>query len=113
MRPKALDLDDRIHVEAAQGWLALGDWNPDVLAVRWKIFAMGGQWDTAVELAEVLMKALPGDRAENMYALAVFACRLDRLKEARHWIGKAIELGGDAMKLKALDDPKLAKVWEE
>ena len=57
MRPKALDLDDRIHVEAAQGWLALGDWSeaneelervrpefrahPDVLAVRWKIFAIG------------------------------------------------------------------------
>ena len=55
---------------------------------------MGGQWNTAVELAEVVMKALPGDRAENMYELAVFACRLDRLKEARHWIGKAMDLGG-------------------
>ena len=60
-----LDLDDRIQVEAAQGWLALGDWrpandelecvrpefraHPDVLAVRWRVYAMGGHWDTAVE----------------------------------------------------------------
>ena len=129
MRSTPLALNDWRHVDAATGWLALGDWksaneeiehitpefraHPDVLAVRWKIFAMGGQWDTAVELAEVLMKALPGDRAKNMYQLAVFACRLDRLKEARHWIGKAIDMGGNAMKLRALEDPQLAKVWQE
>jgi hypothetical protein len=47
------------------------------------------------------------------HELAAYACRLDRLKEARHWIGKAIELGGDTMKFRALVDPALAKVWEE
>ena len=71
----ALPIEDRRHVDAAQGWLGLGDWNlanaelelvtarlrahPFVLDVRWRIYALAGKWDIAVELAGVLMNALP------------------------------------------------------
>jgi hypothetical protein len=59
MRSTPLALNDWRHVDAATDWLALVDWesaneeieqitpefraHPDVLAVRWRIFAMGGQ----------------------------------------------------------------------
>jgi len=52
---RSLPATDRRHFEAAQGWLALGDWrsandelenitplhraHPDVLALRWAIYA--------------------------------------------------------------------------
>ena len=44
--------------------------------------------------------------------MAVHACRLRRVEEARVWLGRALELGGKVMKLCALDDRELAGVWE-
>jgi hypothetical protein len=43
--------------------------------------------------------------------MAVMACRLGRVEEARKWLGQALEIGGKAMKLRALDDPGLKGVW--
>jgi tetratricopeptide (TPR) repeat protein len=47
------------------------------------------------------------------YDLACVCCALKRVDEARTWLGKAIETGGSAIKLKALDDPDLEPLWKE
>ena len=36
---------------------------------------------------------------------------LGNVEEAQELIGEAIELGGDAMRLRALDDEHLIRVW--
>jgi predicted Zn-dependent protease len=72
---KPLDVPDSFHVQAAEGWLGLGDIesasnelreispaeraHPAVLAVRYQIYAQAKQWDTAVEVADDLTKILP------------------------------------------------------
>jgi hypothetical protein len=65
----------------------------------------------AVEVAGAVMKMLPARKAAIMYDLAVLACRLKRVEEARRWLGEAMTLGGKEMKLRALDDPGLKAVW--
>jgi tetratricopeptide (TPR) repeat protein len=123
-----LEPGDQKHVDAAEGWIGFGNWSeanealervspgqrdhPDVLSVRWRVHALAGRWDTAVELAEVLMRAAPNRRAKTLYALAVHACRLNRVEEGRKWIDEALELGGMAMKEQAMDDPQLRRIWQ-
>jgi tetratricopeptide (TPR) repeat protein len=46
------------------------------------------------------------------YDLACVCCGLKRVDEARSWLAKAIESGGDTIKLKALDDPDLEPIWK-
>jgi hypothetical protein len=43
--------------------------------------------------------------------LACYTCLLGNVEEARKLIEEAIELGGDAMRLRALDDEHLIRVW--
>jgi len=43
--------------------------------------------------------------------MACCACVLGNKEEARELLGKAIELGGDAVKTQALNDPDLQGVW--
>ncbi len=116
-------------VEADMGWLGLGNYleaneeleqidarlrgHPEVLAVRWRIYAAAGKWETAVELASVVMRMAPGLRTETCYALAVEACRLNRRDEGRRWLGEAMGFGGNAMKLWGLADPALEWIWRE
>ena len=68
MRP--LPSTDRRHFDAAQGWLTLGDWrsandelenitplfraHPDVLVLRWLVYAKGEKWAGAFEIARTL-----------------------------------------------------------
>jgi tetratricopeptide (TPR) repeat protein len=48
------------------------------------------------------------------YNLACLSCKLNRLKDASFWLGKAIELGGRAeVKLMALDDADLAPLLDQ
>ena len=74
---KPLDAPDHFRVQAAEGWLGLGDvesasselreiapalqTHPVVLAVRYQIYAQAKQWDSAVELADDLVKMLPDE----------------------------------------------------
>src|SRR5580698_8496927 len=72
---KPLDVQDHFHLQAAEGWLGLGDVesasnelrevspaehkHPAVLSVRYQIYAQAKQWDEAVAVANDLMKLLP------------------------------------------------------
>jgi tetratricopeptide (TPR) repeat protein len=74
---KKLSFEDARHLQAAEGWLGLGDFasaaeelegitpgeqtHPAVLQVRYAIHAKRGQWDVAIEIAEDLATELPDD----------------------------------------------------
>ena len=45
------------------------------------------------------------------YNLACYTCLLGNVEEARKLIEEAIELGGDVVRLRALDDEHLIRVW--
>lgn len=152
---------DRIHVDAAQGWLGLGNWreaneeldripprlraHPEVLKVRYAIHAKAEQWDLALEIAQDLSAALPHNsfgfvysayalhrlnRTEEAYQmlrpvmerfpedvsirydLACYACKTGNLKDAISHLERAIDLAATRdIRLKALDDPALEKLW--
>ena len=160
---KELEFHDRRHLEAAEGWLGLGNQieafeeleqispqlrvHPDVLELRWQIYAKDGQWEPCVDIARALTKLAParpygwlhlayslhelkrtkeaGDvlipivdkfpKEDLMrYNLACYACQLGNLKEAGQWLEKAFAIGDSKqLKLMALDDPDLEKLWRE
>ncbi len=89
---------DSLHLQAAQGWLGLGNpaeaqqelekiprrmWtHTEVLKVRWEICAVQKQWEPSLEVATVLIKADPEDPigwVHRSYALH----ELKRTREAR------------------------------
>jgi tetratricopeptide (TPR) repeat protein len=73
MRP--LEPPDRFHLEAAQGWLELGNYaeaieelegiaavnraHPDVLEIRWHVCAHAKKWAACVDIAEAIIKLDP------------------------------------------------------
>ena len=72
-----LDAADQRFLDAAEGWLGLGNWSeaneelerisvvvrshPSVLVVRWEVHAKAKKWDAAVEIARHLSVTLPDD----------------------------------------------------
>src|SRR5262245_43327198 len=70
-----LSRTDKLHLQAAVGWLELGDWSeadaelecitpslrahPDVLAVRWQICAHAKKWEACMDIAEAIIKLDP------------------------------------------------------
>jgi tetratricopeptide (TPR) repeat protein len=74
---KPLSPSDQRCLEAAQGWLMLGNFieadseldnitplfrvHPQVLAVRWQVYAKAERWDGAFEIARTLVEQLPDD----------------------------------------------------
>jgi tetratricopeptide (TPR) repeat protein len=72
---KPLEMPDSFHLQAAEGWLGLGDVesatlelkeispaeqaHPAVLIVRYEIFSRAKHWDKAVAVAQDLIKRLP------------------------------------------------------
>ena len=65
------------------------------------------------EAYDALKPALDVFKKEYLvrYDMACYACVLGNKDEARELLGKAIELGGDAVKTQALEDPDLQGVW--
>lgn len=75
---------DNHHLEAAEGWLGLGDWqeasielneiqpslqnHPSVLEVRYKIHAAAKQWDLALAVAQAVQQRLPDELWGHFYA---------------------------------------------
>lgn len=86
---KPLNMPDIFRLQAAEGWLGLGDvtsatnelremspavrTHPSVLCVRYQIYAQEKQWDRAVELASELIKILPEE--ESVWINLAYATR--------------------------------------
>jgi predicted Zn-dependent protease len=69
-----------------------------------------------VPAQEVLLKAHTLFPLEVLiqYNLACYDCQLENLEEARNWLKKAFDIGDSAaLKLMALEDPDLERLWEE
>ena len=66
------------------------------------------------EAHEVLSQAAAKFSSDEivLYDLACVCCAMGRFDESKSWLGKAIDAGGDAIKLRALDDPDLEPLWE-
>jgi predicted Zn-dependent protease len=153
--------DERIQIDAAQGWLGLGNWHeanqeldripprlrahPHVLKMRYAVYAKAERWELALEIARTLSMELPHNSFGFVYAahalhrlnrtqeaykmlrpvmerfpedvsmrydLACYACTTGNLKDAMSHLERAIDLAGTRdIRLKALDDPALEKLW--
>jgi len=73
---KQLEPPNSHHLIAADGWLGVGDWqealaelekitsdsrrHPDVMEVRWQIYAKAGDWEEAIEAAREMTRQTPG-----------------------------------------------------
>ncbi len=117
---------DAFHLQAAEGWLGLGDWrsandeleeitpqlraDPDVLLVRVEVYLKAGRPDMAQPVARTLAKAR-GEDWRTHYALAQAEAQLGNFKEAQAALERAFAL--EDVRRKALDDPLLAKVWRD
>lgn len=71
------DHQSRLHLDAAEGWLGLGNWkeaelelaqvseslrgHPEVLQVRYLVESEAKHWEACVEIANALISALPKD----------------------------------------------------
>ena len=94
---KPLPHPDNKHLEAAEGWLGLGDHlaandeleqispklraHPYVLEVRYKIYSKAKKWDGAVEIARTMAKSLP-DNPWGPFHLAYALHELKKTQEA-------------------------------
>ena len=94
---KPLEPPDSFHLQAAQGWVELGSHleadaeldliaaklrvHPDVLEVRWQIYAKAGQWEGCIFVAKAITSLAP-DRAIGWINLSFALHELKRTKEA-------------------------------
>ena len=69
-------LNDKRHLEAAEGWLGLGSHleaneeleritpqmraHPDALRLRWDVYAKAKKWEMAAEIARAISELVPG-----------------------------------------------------
>jgi tetratricopeptide (TPR) repeat protein len=94
---KKFPYPDNKHLEAAEGWLGLGNWreaneelenitpklraHPYVLELRYEIYSAAKKWDGAVEIAGTMARLLP-DNPWGHFHLAFSLHELKRTKEA-------------------------------
>jgi predicted Zn-dependent protease len=92
-----LPLPDQRHLDAADGWLGLGDFqsaseeldqiapdlraHPCVLELRYKLYAETKRWDLAVEMARSMAESLP-DQPWGHFYLAYSLHELKRTQAA-------------------------------
>lgn len=95
---KELSPPDLLHLRAAEGWLELGNQieafeelerisprlrvQPDVLELRWQIYAKEKKWEAGVNIARAITKLAPS-RPHGWIHLAYSLHELNRTKEAR------------------------------
>jgi uncharacterized protein HemY len=160
-----LEPPDTFSLSAALGWLELGDArealaeldgisagnqsHPAVLEVRWAVLVELKRWNAALDVADELVRVLPGKvggwlhrayalrralhgglaqawdallpAAEKFpeeplvaFNLACYACQLQRLDDARHWLKRASKIGGKPEVTEmALADADLEALWPE
>jgi len=97
-RMKSLEPPDSLHLKAAQGWLELGNHieadaeldeiapalriHPDVLEVRWQIYATARKWEACADIAATITRLAPDEPLGWIYRS--FALHeLKRTQEAR------------------------------
>ena len=94
---KSLRRQDAIQLEAAEGWLELGNAveandelegiapqyqvHPDVLELRWRIYAAAKKWDACLRVAETLADQTPRS-ATAWLRLATSLHMLDQTEDA-------------------------------
>jgi predicted Zn-dependent protease len=99
-----LELNDRRKLEAAEGWLELGDWleaneeleritpemraHPFVLRVRWGVYAEAKKWEMAAEVARGISVILP----DNSWGWIQWAFSLHELKRTKEAWGVLIPI---------------------
>lgn len=92
---KPLEPPDDFFLKAAEGWLELGNWleaneeleritpamraHPNVLRLRWEIYAQAKKWEMAAEVARALSEMLP----ENSWGFIHYAYSLHELKRTK------------------------------
>ena len=97
MKYSDLPHPDNLYLDAAEGWLGLGNLreaegelaqinarfreHPQVLEVRYQLAAHAGQWERAVELARAVTRELP-DNSWGPFHLAYSLHELKRTQEA-------------------------------
>jgi predicted Zn-dependent protease len=97
-----LELKDQRQLEAAEGWLELGDWleaneeleritpqmraHPYVLRVRWGVYAKAKKWEMAAEIARAISTMLP----DNSWGWIQWAYSLHALKRTKEAWGVLI-----------------------
>ena len=103
---KTLDESDRRHVEAAEGWLDLGDWeegkkellsvnpaaqaHPDVMRVLLEFLTALAQWEAVAEGALLLCRTEPGS-IHGWFFRAMALNRMDRTAEARDILLRVVD----------------------
>jgi predicted Zn-dependent protease len=94
-----LGFSDQRQLDAAEGWLGLGNWleaneelerispemraHPFVLRVRWEICAKAAKWEMAVEIARTLSEVLPNN-SWGWIQMAYSLHELKRTQEAKN-----------------------------
>ena len=102
--------EERRHLDAADGWLGLGDLDearaeldqisstgqshPDALHLRWNVSATAGAWVDCLDIALSLTRLAP-DRHMGSLHVALSLCNLDRFEDAIPVLEKAIERFGE------------------
>jgi predicted Zn-dependent protease len=93
-----VDLNDRRYLDAAAGWLGLGDWkqaneelenisapnraHPDALRLRYVVYCKALKWDGALDIARALAKLVPS-KSFGWIETAHLLHKLKRTVEAR------------------------------
>src|SRR5438477_263094 len=94
---RALESPDIDHLRSAIGWLELGNYleadaeldeiaprlraHPDVLKVRWRVYAKAKKWDICLEIARTVTELEP-EKPGGWIDFAQSLHRLDRTQEA-------------------------------
>ncbi len=98
----SLERHDRLHLNAAEGWLGLGNAveaeqelaqitpamraHPDVLTMRCEICGHAKRWEECVEVAEAIMKTAP----QNSFAWMRRSFALHELKRTQEALEKLL-----------------------
>lgn len=96
---KPLTRQAALHLDAAEGWLELGNYleaheeleqipaelrsHPDVLEVRFKIYAKAVKWEACADIAQAICKLVP-NYSVGFIHLAYSLHEMKRTKEALH-----------------------------
>ena len=124
-----LSPQDRRHLEAAQGWIGLGDFlsanseldditprfraHPKVLRERMKVFVLGKRWDDAHTIATAILTSFEED-PEFHYDFAVICAQLLDTAGARIHLEAAFDRSqGQELKLRMLDERAFDALWRE